>query len=259
MHDLARLDLEVDALEHLEMAERLVDAFGADHRLRHQWPTPPPGTGAVFILVAALTPREKRFSRKYCPISKMLLSARYHKRGHQHREHLERSIADRLQLIEELVRHRYEREQGSVLEHRDGLVAGRRNDDPHGLGSTMRRIVSGRLIPSAEAASGLTGTDRSDTGTHDLGHVCAFGQRQAEQAGYETGQQRAGTDAEQLAVELEAEQVSDLRIERKTEGVALVQNSEIAEEHQQHHAGHSPEATCRPTRRSTARGSARAA
>ena len=77
--DLARLDLEVDALEDLEMAERLVDAFGADHRLRHQWPTPPPGTGAVFILVAALTPREKRFSRKYCPISKMLLSARYHR------------------------------------------------------------------------------------------------------------------------------------------------------------------------------------
>ncbi len=35
-HDLARLDFEVDALEHLEVTERLVDAFGADHRLWHQ-------------------------------------------------------------------------------------------------------------------------------------------------------------------------------------------------------------------------------
>src|SRR5436309_3428578 len=48
----------------------------------------------------------------------------------QHREDLEGTRADRLELEEQLVGDRHEGEQGRVLQHRDRLVAGRRDDHP---------------------------------------------------------------------------------------------------------------------------------
>ena len=75
-----RRDLEIDALQHLEAPEALVDAFGLDHGLLMQ----PPGCRSrtsdsriVDLLQRARTPVRKWRSMKYCPTYRMLVMTRY--------------------------------------------------------------------------------------------------------------------------------------------------------------------------------------
>ena len=49
--------------------------------------------------------------------------------------------------------HADDRDERRVLDHRDELIADRRNDDPNSLGQHDPRITRGSGMPSASAAS----------------------------------------------------------------------------------------------------------
>ena len=158
-------------------------------------------------------------------------------RGDGHRDDLERPAADRPQLEVQLAGHRDRDQQRGVLQHRDRLVAGRRDDDPHRLRQHDPAHRLRAAHPQRTGRLDLAGIHRLDAGPHDLGHVGALGERQPEQAGGEPGEDLVAVEAEEAQIAAEAEEVHQLAVERDAQVVGGVQRTEVGAEEQQDDAG----------------------
>ena len=94
--------------------------------------------------------------------------------GHdQQRDRLEVHRVDELDRVQELGDRDHAR-QGRGLEHRDGLVAGRRDDHPHRLRQDDPAHRQGPAHAQRLRGLDLAVVDGQDAGPDDLGHVGAL-------------------------------------------------------------------------------------
>ena len=161
-------------------------------------------------------PRPKRRSMKYCPTYRTLVIARY-----QMLATISSGIVlkfARVDLLrrEQQLEHRPEHEhQRGVLEHRDRLVAGRRDDHPHRLRQHDPPHDLKAAHPQRLRRLGLALVDRDDPGAHDLGHVGALVEPEAEQRGHERRDQRVRVRVDERRPERDPE--VDRRVQRRDE------------------------------------------
>ena len=136
-------------------------------------------------------------------------------RDQQQRHLLVVRRVDQLHRVEQ-VGERDHADERRRLQHRDRLVAGRRDDHPHRL---RKHDAAHRLQPGhAQRVRrvGLPGVDGDDPRAHDLGHVGGLVQGQPEHRGGERGDQRVGVGVDQhRPAEGDAER--DRRIQRGDE------------------------------------------
>ena len=107
-------------------------------------------------------------------------------RHDQERDRLVGQRVDELGRVEQL-RERDHADERGRLQHRDGLVAGRRDDHPHRLGQhdPPHRLHAGHA--ERLRCLRLALVDREDAGAHDLGHVGGLVQPEPEQRRPRTG------------------------------------------------------------------------
>ena len=84
-------------------------------------------------------------------------------------------------------------------------------------GSTIRRRVWSLVMPMRLGGFGLALVDRDDPGPHDLGHVGALVEAEAQGGGHERGDEHVGVDGDEAGPEGHAEgqmgiQVADAHV-----------------------------------------------
>jgi hypothetical protein len=101
------------------------------------------------------------------------------RRGDEAGHDLEAPLAEVVGLEIELADDRNGDEERGVLDHGDRLVAGRRDDDSHGLREHDPPHRLAGTHPQCLGRLGLAPVDREDAGAGDLGHVGGLGEAEA--------------------------------------------------------------------------------
>ncbi len=137
-----------------------------------------PGSGGCLPRAPAgraSKPLPKCFSRRDCSTIRMEVITQVPDAGHdQQRNRLVQSGCDCGGGELQFQRERHGVDQRSGLQHADELVAGRRNDDAHGLRKHHTTHDHGTLHAQCLGRFGLARIDSFKTRTHDFSQICRF-------------------------------------------------------------------------------------
>ena len=179
-HHLAAVDLEVDALQHLEAPEALVDALGLDHRLAHHVPRRIAERRSQRARIVARSAR--REAAPEAALDEVLPDVEHARhrevpdaRDDQQRDRLVVDVVDRAGPRTAARRTTPRRDRSEVFLSIEivslpvgGMIT------RIACGSTIRRMICSRRHAERLRGLGLALVDRDDAGADDLRHVGAL-------------------------------------------------------------------------------------